>query len=121
MDVSYPTKDGTGVRDYIHVVDLAKGHTKAVNKLLQKPGLIKVNLGTGQGYSVLEMVKAFEKCSGRKIPYKIVPRRDGDVAISYADSSFALKSLGWQAQYGIYDMCNDAWNYQSKFINKLEE
>lgn len=113
----YPTKDGTGIRDYIHVVDLAQGHIKALEKLLQKPKLIIANLGTGKGYSVLEMVKAFEKYSGCKIPYKIAPRRDGDIAISYADPSFASKLFGWQARYKIDDMCKDAWNYQSKFMN----
>jgi UDP-glucose 4-epimerase len=108
----YPTPDGTGVRDYIHVVDLAIGHVKA----LERPGdngLLAVNLGTGRGYSVLEMVRAFEKASLHKVPYKIVDRRPGDVASVYADPSLAQKELGWKATRGIKDMCRDGWKWQS--------
>lgn len=110
----YPTSDGTGVRDYIHVVDLAKGHISAVEKIKTSPGLLTCNLGTGRGYSVLEMVDAFEKISGRKIQYKVVDRRPGDIATCYADPSFALQELGWSAEFGIEDMCRDSWNWQSK-------
>lgn len=110
----YPTNDGTGVRDYIHVVDLAKGHISAVEKLKTSPGLLTCNLGTGRGYSVLEMVDAFEKISGRKVRYKVVDRRPGDIATCYADPSFALQELGWSAEFGIEDMCRDSWNWQSK-------
>jgi len=110
----YPTSDGTGVRDYIHVVDLAKGHISAVEKLKTSPGLLTCNLGTGRGYSVLEMVDAFEKISGRKVRYKVVDRRPGDIATCYADPSFALQELGWEAEFGIEDMCRDSWNWQSK-------
>ncbi len=109
----YPTPDGTGVRDYIHVVDLAKGHVNALNKLESNPGLVTYNLGTGRGYSVLEVIAAFEKASGRKIPYKIVGRRKGDVATCYADASLAKQALGWTATNGIEDMCRDAWRWQS--------
>ena len=109
----YPTPDGTGVRDYIHVVDLALGHVKA----LERPGesgLLTVNLGTGRGYSVLEMVSAFKKASGRDVPYRIVARRPGDVATVYADPSTALRELGWKATLDIDDMCRDSWNWQSR-------
>jgi len=109
----YPTHDGTGVRDYIHVVDLAKGHVKAVEKLMASEGVLTLNLGTGQGYSVLDMVKAFEKASGRPVPYRIVPRRAGDIATCYADPSRAEAELGWRAQLGIDRMCDDAWRWQS--------
>ncbi|RJP80461.1 MAG: UDP-glucose 4-epimerase GalE [Desulfobacteraceae bacterium] len=110
----YPTKDGTGVRDYIHVVDLAKGHIKALAKLESGNGqLLTYNLGTGQGYSVLEMVKAFEKASGKKVPYQIVGRRTGDIATCYADPTLAKKELGWTAQQGLEEMCRDAWRWQS--------
>ena len=108
----YPTLDGTGVRDFIHVVDLAKGHVKA----LERPGesgLLTVNLGTGRGYSVLEMVRAFEKASGRPIPYKIVDRRPGDVATVYAETSLAAEALGWKAALDVDDMCRDTWKWQS--------
>ena len=110
----YPTPDGTGVRDYIHVVDLAIGHLKAIEKLAQEPhlGLKVYNLGTGNGYSVLQVVKAFEKASGRPVPYAIRPRRPGDVAECWADPSLALKELGWKAARGIDEMCRDAWNWQ---------
>ena len=112
----YPTPDGTGIRDYIHVVDLARAHLKAVEKLdaaKGKYGLKVVNLGTGRGYSVLQIVKAFEKVSGRKVPYAIKPRRAGDVGEVWADPSFALKELGWKAEYGIERMCEDLWRWQS--------
>jgi UDP-glucose 4-epimerase len=108
----YATQDGTGVRDYIHVVDLARGHLAALRKLDQKPGVVAYNLGTGNGYSVIDMVVAFEKASGKKIPYKIVPRRPGDVAQCYADPATALKELGWKAELGIDDMTRDGWNWQ---------
>ena len=111
----YGTKDGTGVRDYIHVVDLAKGHIKALEKLdKEQKGLFIYNLGTGTGYSVLEMVKAFEKSTGKKVKYKIAPRRAGDIAICYADPRKAKQELGWEAKKTLEDMCRDSWN----FINK---
>ncbi len=113
----YPTSDGTGVRDYIHVVDLAVGHLRALEKLESDPGVITYNLGTGQGYSVLEMVAAFERASDKQIPYKIVGRRPGDVAISYADPSKARRELGWQAERGIDAMCADVWRWQSNNPN----
>lgn len=108
----YNTKDGTGVRDYIHVVDLAKGHVKALEVLFEKSQLITINLGTGKGYSVLEIIKAFEKASGRTIPYQIVERRSGDVDTCYADTSYASKKLNWKACYGLDEMCRDTWNWQ---------
>ncbi len=108
----YDTHDGTGVRDYIHVVDLAKGHIVAVKQALEETGLFTYNLGTGVGYSVLDVVKAFEKASGKKIEYKICPRRPGDVATCYSDPSKALKELGWKTEYGIEKMCADSWNWQ---------
>ncbi len=117
----YDTIDGTGIRDYIHVVDLAKGHLKALNKLSENPGLKTYNLGTGIGYSVLEMVKAFQKVSGKKIPYKIVPRRSGDIASCYANPQKAEIELGWKTQFGINDMCRDTWNWQLKNPNGYEE
>jgi UDP-glucose 4-epimerase len=110
----YPTVDGTGVRDYIHVVDLAQGHLKALEKLSEHPGVVVYNLGTGRGYSVLEVIAAFEKVSGRKIRYKIVGRRPGDIAISYADPSKANRELNWKAERGIEEMCRDLWNWQSQ-------
>lgn len=114
----YPTPDGTGVRDYIHVVDLAKGHLKALEKLeKEKFGLYIYNLGTGNGCSVLDMVKAFEKVTAKKVPYKIIPRRAGDIAICYADPSKAKKELGWMAEKTIEDMCKDSWNYIEKNIS----
>ncbi len=110
----YDTPDGTGVRDYIHVVDLALGHIAAVKKLAQMDGgVLTVNLGTGRGYSVLEMVKMFEEVSGKKIPYKITPRRPGDIATCYADPSLAEELLGWKAQRGLREMCEDSWRWQS--------
>lgn len=108
----YPTPDGTGVRDYIHVVDLARGHVSALNRLEEK-GFFTLNLGTGMGYSVLELVKGFEKVSGRTIPYEITGRRPGDVAISYADPALAYELLGWKAEYGLQEMCKDTWRWQS--------
>lgn len=110
----YPTHDGTGVRDYIHVVDLAEGHVKAMKKLSSNPGLCVYNLGTGAGYSVLDVVKAFEKAAGIKIPYKITPRRPGDIAKCYADPAKANTELGWKAQFGIERMCADSWRWQSQ-------
>lgn len=109
----YPTPDGTGVRDYIHVVDLAKGHLAALAALERQGGLLTVNLGTGQGYSVLEMVKAFEVASGRPVPYRIAPRRAGDIATCYADPALAAELLGWRAELGLDAMCADAWRWQS--------
>jgi UDP-glucose 4-epimerase len=108
----YETVDGTGVRDYIHVLDLAQGHLAALQRLEQAAGMLTVNLGTGQGYSVLQMVSAFERASGIKIPYQIGPRRLGDVAICYADPGLANKLLGWRAQRNLDQMCKDAWNWQ---------
>ncbi|GHD66833.1 UDP-glucose 4-epimerase GalE [Jeongeupia chitinilytica] len=113
----YPTTDGTGVRDYIHVVDLARGHVKALQKLATNPGLVTVNLGTGQGYSVLDMVKAFELASGRPVPYKLVARRPGDIAACYADPASAREQLGWVAEKTLQDMCNDGWRWQSRNPN----
>jgi UDP-glucose 4-epimerase len=109
----YPTPDGTGVRDYIHVVDLADGHLKALEKLQTHPGLVVYNLGANQGYSVLEMLHAFEKASGKKVPYKIFERRPGDVATSYADTSKAMHELGWRAQSDLDAICQDTWRWQS--------
>lgn len=110
----YPTPDGTGVRDYIHVVDLAKGHLHALRKLQTAPGLVTYNLGTGRGYSVLEMVTAFEKASRKKIPYRIVPRRPGDIATCYADPTLAQTELDWSAQRDIDRMCLDTWHWQTR-------
>lgn len=108
----YNTPDGTGVRDYIHVVDLAKGHVLALNKLeKENKGLFIYNLGTGTGYSVLDMVKAFEKATGKEVPYKIAPRRSGDIAICYANPKKAKEELGWEATKTLEDMCRDSWNY----------
>jgi UDP-glucose 4-epimerase len=113
----YPTPDGTGVRDFIHVVDLAVGHIHALNKLAENPGILTFNLGTGRGYSVLEMITAFEIASGRRIPYRIVARRPGDVASSYADPSKAQKEMGWTALRFLDDICRDAWRWQSQNPN----
>ncbi len=110
----YPTKDGTGVRDYIHVVDLALGHLKALEKLTTNPGLVTYNLGTGAGYSVLDMVAAFEKANGIKIPIRMAPRREGDIATCYADPTFAQKELNWRATRSLEDMVRHAWNWQFK-------
>jgi len=109
----YDTPDGTGVRDYIHVVDLAKGHVKALQALKDKSQILIVNLGTGNGYSVLDMVKAFEKASGKNIPYKIVDRRSGDIATCYADPVYAEERLGWKAECELDEMCEDTWRWQS--------
>ena len=109
----YATSDGTGVRDYIHVMDLADGHAKALDYLLENEKMITVNLGTGVGYSVLDVVNAFVKVSGKPVPYEFLPRRAGDVAINYADASKAYSLLGWQASRNLEQMCADAWNWQS--------
>ena len=109
----YPTPDGTGVRDYIHVVDLARGHVAAIKKLEQKPGLFICNLGTGHGYSVLDVINAFSKACGKEIPDVIDPRRPGDIAECWCDPSKAKRELGWEAQYGIEEMCAHSWNWQS--------
>lgn len=116
----YDTVDGTGVRDYIHVVDLAIGHVKAIEKLQEDKGVSIYNLGTGNGYSVLEMVKSFEKASGKKIPYVINPRRAGDIATCYADASKAKRELGWEAVRGLEKMCEDSWRWQSANPNGYE-
>ena len=113
----YDTPDGTGVRDYIHVVDLAIGHVKALKKIEDKAGLFICNLGTGTGYSVLDVVKAFEKASGVTIPYEIKPRRAGDIASCYADPTLAEKELGWKAERGIEEMCEDSWRWQKNNPN----
>jgi UDP-glucose 4-epimerase len=110
----YPTPDGTGVRDYIHVVDLARGHLAALHRLEQRPGVVTYNLGTGHGYSVLDMVAAFERSSGRPVPYEVVARRAGDIAVCYADPTLAKAELGWQADFGIDEMVSDAWRWQSE-------
>lgn len=108
----YPTRDGTGVRDYIHVVDLAVGHVRAIERLADKPGVAVYNLGTGRGYSVLEMVEAFTRASGRPVPYVVAGRRSGDIAACYADPTLARTELGWRAERGIDAMCEDAWRWQ---------
>lgn len=109
----YPTPDGTGLRDYIHVVDLALGHVKTLTKLATGPGVVTYNLGTGRGNSVLEMVRAFERASGKTVPYQIVPRRPGDIAACYADPALAKEELGWTAERDIAQMCVDSWRWQS--------
>jgi len=108
----WPTPDGTGVRDYIHVMDLAAGHLQALEKLQSAPGVLTYNLGAGRGYSVLEMIATFEKASGRTVPYRIVERRPGDIAVCYADPSLAKAELGWIARRGIEEMCADLWRWQ---------
>lgn len=113
----YPTPDGTGVRDYIHVLDLAAGHVRALEKLQSKPGLVTYNLGTGKGCSVLEMIHAFEKASGVKIPYRFAPRRPGDIAACYASPDKARKELHWEAKRSIEEMCADTWRWQSQNPN----
>ncbi|MBW2559400.1 MAG: UDP-glucose 4-epimerase GalE [Deltaproteobacteria bacterium] len=110
----YPTADGTGVRDYIHIMDLADGHLEALERLESSPGIVIYNLGTGRGYSVLEAVEEFQKASGREIPYEIVERRPGDIAACYADASKAKREMGWSAKRGIAEMCADAWRWQSR-------
>ena len=117
----YATPDGTGVRDYIHVVDLAKGHVKAINYIFSNPGLDVINLGTGVGYSVLDMVKAFSKACGKEIPYEIKPRRAGDIAMCYADPAKAARVLGWKAEKGLDEMCADSWRWQSQNPNGYEK
>lgn len=116
----YPTHDGTGVRDYIHVVDLARGHTAALKKLAMRPGVVTYNLGTGKGYSVLDIVKTFSEVVGKPIPYEIVGRRPGDIAASYADPTLAKIELGWEANYDLKKMCEDSWNWQKNNPNGLE-
>ena len=117
----YNTPDGTAIRDYVHVVDLAKGHVKALKAIEENCGVAIYNLGTGRGYSVLELVHAFEKVNGVKIPYVINERRPGDVAISYSDPSKANRELGWKAEHDIFDMCRDSWNWQKKNPNGYKE
>lgn len=116
----YPTHDGTGVRDYIHVLDLACGHVKALEKLDQNPGLVTYNLGTGKGYSVLDLVEAVKKASGKDIIYKITKRREGDIATCYADPTKAEKELNWKAKYEIDEMCEDSWRWQSNNSNEYK-
>ena len=117
----YPTKDGTGVRDYIHVVDLAKGHVAAVKYIEKNDGLEVFNLGTSVGYSVLDMIHAFEEANNIKIPYRITDRRPGDIAECFADASKAKEKLGWQAELGIVDMCRDTWRWQKNNPNGYSE
>lgn len=117
----YNTPDGTGVRDYIHVVDLAQGHVKALEKLEEHPGLVTYNLGTGKGYSVLDVVRSFSKASNTEIPYKIVDRRPGDVAMYCANPAKAKSELGWEAKYGLDEMCEDSWRWQSSNPNGYEK
>ncbi len=117
----YDTPDGTGVRDYIHVVDLAMGHVKAVEKIKENVGLKIYNLGTGKGYSVLDVIKAFGKACGHEVPYEIKPRRAGDIATCYSDASLAKEELHWEAQYGIDEMCEDAWRWQCQNPNGYAE
>ena len=117
----YETPDGTGVRDYIHVVDLALGHLKALEKLGENPGVVTYNLGTGKGYSVLEMVNAFSRASGKKINYRISARRPGDIGCCYADPTLAFTELGWKAERGIDKMCEDAWRWQSQYPNGYKQ
>ena len=116
----YDTPDGTGVRDYIHVTDLARGHLKALEKLATGPGIVTYNLGTGRGYSVLEMVRAFEQASGRSVPFDVVARRPGDIAMCYADPSLARTGLDWTADFGIDEMVRDTWCWQSQNPNGYE-
>ena len=116
----YPTPDGTGVRDYIHVIDLAAGHMRALEKLKENPGLVTYNLGTGKGYSVLEMVRAFARAAGREIPAKVVGRRPGDIASCYADCSKAERELSWKAERGIDEMCADTWRWQTQNLDGYE-
>ena len=113
----YPTPDGTGVRDYIHVVDLADGHVKAIKKIEENPGLKIYNLGTGKGYSVLDVINNVSKAVGKEIPYVIAPRRAGDIAECYSDATLAKEELGWEAKNGIKEMCEDSWNWQKKNPN----
>ena len=117
----YDTPDGTGVRDYIHVVDLANGHVKAIDKIKENPGVKIYNLGTGNGYSVLDVVKAFEKANGLKVPYVIKPRRPGDIATCYCNPAKAKAELGWEAKFGIEEMCRDSWRFQKNNPNGYEK
>ena len=117
----YDTHDGTGVRDYIHVVDLAIGHVKALKKIEEKAGVCVYNLGTGVGYSVLDMLHAFEKACGKTLPYQIKARRPGDIATCYADATKAKEELGWEAERGLEEMCEDAWRWQSQNPNGYEK
>ena len=116
----YSTPDGTGIRDYIHITDLALGHLKALKKLNSNPGVVTYNLGTGRGYSVLEIVTAFEKAAGKRIPYRITGRRPGDIALCYGDPSLAKKELGWSTERGLDEMCSDSWKWQSNNPNGYE-
>lgn len=116
----YNTHDGTGVRDYIHVIDLAKGHLKALEKVMRGSGVDIYNLGTGTGYSVLDVVKTFEKVTGQVIPYVITDRRPGDIDMCYADPSKAFDELGWKAEKDLEDMCRDSWNWQKNNPNGYE-
>ncbi len=113
----YPTADGSGIRDYIHVLDLTKGHLATLRKLKESTSMITVNLGTGEGYSVLQMIAAFEAVNNVKVPHKIVQRREGDVATCYADTTYAKELLNWKANFSLNDMCRDSWNWQSKNPN----
>ena len=117
----WPTPDGTGVRDYIHVVDLAKGHVKAIDYLLSGKPSLTVNLGTGQGYSVLQMIEAYQAASGKPIPYELTARRPGDIATCYADTQLAFNTLGWRAEYGLEKMCSDGWRWQSMNPNGFDD
>ncbi len=117
----YDTPDGTGVRDYIHVLDLARGHLKALEKLEERPGVEVYNLGTGKGYSVFDVIHAYEKACGKELPYQVVGRRAGDIAFCYGDASKAERELGWKAQYSIEDMCADSWRWQSQNPNGYVE
>ena len=117
----YPTPDGTGIRDYLHVTDLAGAHVAALNYLERNQGVLTVNLGTGRGHSVLEMVKAFSDASGKAVPFRVVPRRPGDVAICYTDPSFAKRTLGWEAKLGIEAMCMDTWRWQCWAAENLHQ
>lgn len=117
----YPTPDGTCIRDYIHVCDLAAGHVKALGKLKENAGLSIYNLGTGNGYSVLEVIENFEKATGKKIPYSIKPRREGDIPENFANADKAYRELGWKAQYGILEMCQDSWRWQSRNPNGYDD
>jgi UDP-glucose 4-epimerase len=116
----YPTPDGTAIRDYIHVVDLAKGHVAALKKLLNFSGIMKVNLGTGKGHSVMQVIEAFEEVTGTNVPFKMGARRQGDVPECFADVQFAESCLGWRAEFGIKEMCLDSWNWQVKNPNGFQ-
>ncbi len=117
----YPTPDGSGVRDYIHVVDLARGHVHALERLKKKDGVFVCNLGTGRGYSVFEVIRAFEKACGKELPYEIKPRREGDIAVCYSSPEKALRELGWKAEFDLDAMCRDSWNWQKKNPNGYQD